>query len=58
VRDIRKQQKAERNYYAGNSPQQCRQCGRLFVRGRGDVCSMGCKEKAEAADKKSSWRGD
>jgi hypothetical protein len=46
--DIRKQQKAERAYYQRDELQQCRICGRLFVRRKGDVCSVACAEKATA----------
>ena len=47
MRDIRKQQKAERQFYQRDELQQCRVWGRLFVRHKGDVCSMSCKAKAE-----------
>jgi hypothetical protein len=58
MRDVRKQQKAEREYHNRAEVQSCRVCGRLFVRRKDTVCSMACAEKATGRDKKSSWRGD
>jgi hypothetical protein len=60
MRDIRKQQKAERNFYQRDELQQCRICGRLFVRRKDTVCSMACKAKAEEgqASKKIASGGD
>ena len=48
MRDVRKQQKAERNYYQRDELQQCTVCGRLFVRRKDSVCSMACKGKLDA----------
>jgi hypothetical protein len=48
LKDIRKQQKAERNYYQRDEVQACKVCGRLFVRRRDTVCSMACKAKADS----------
>jgi hypothetical protein len=42
--------KREQEFYRRQDVQACRVCGRLFVRRKGDVCSMSCKEKAEADD--------
>ena len=58
MRDIRKQQKADRQFYQRDELQQCTVCGRLFVRRKDVVCSMSCKEKAALRDQKSAWRGD
>jgi hypothetical protein len=52
MRDVRKRLKAERNYYQRDEVQACTVCGRLFVRRRGDVCSMACAEKVTERDKK------
>jgi hypothetical protein len=49
LRDIRKQQKAERQFYQRNDLQACRVCGRLFCRRKDTVCSMSCKAIADAA---------
>jgi hypothetical protein len=46
MRDVRKRQKVERNYYQRDEVQACRVCGRLFVRRRDTVCSAACKVKA------------
>ena len=49
MRDIRKQQKAERNYYQRQGElQACVVCGRLFCRRKDVVCSMACKGKLDA----------
>jgi hypothetical protein len=49
LRDIRKQQKAERNYYQRQGElQACVVCGRLFCRRKDVVCSMACKGKLDA----------
>jgi hypothetical protein len=45
MQDIRNQRKAERQFYQRDELQQCSVCGRLFVRGKGNVCSMACKAK-------------
>jgi hypothetical protein len=51
--------KRQKEWLAANPLQACRVCGRYFTARRKEpICSMGCKEKAEADDKKSSWRGD
>ena len=42
--------KAEQRFHEQQGVQSCTVCGRLFVRRKGDVCSMSCKEKAEADD--------
>jgi hypothetical protein len=48
MRDIRGQAKRERASYQRQDVQACRVCGRLFVRRKGDVCSMARKAKAKA----------
>jgi hypothetical protein len=53
LKDIRKQQKAERAFYQRDELQQCRICGRLFVRRKGDICSMTCQAKADAVSDES-----
>jgi hypothetical protein len=58
MRGVRKLKKAEREYDNRAEVQSCRMCGRLFVRRKGDVCSISCMEKAAELDKKSAWRGD
>jgi hypothetical protein len=44
---MRKQQKAERQFYQRDELQQCTVCGRLFVRRKDNVCSMACRGNAE-----------
>jgi hypothetical protein len=48
--DARGQAKAERQFYQRDELQQCRVCGRLFVRRKGDICSRACLEKKAEAD--------
>jgi hypothetical protein len=36
-----------REYYQRQDVQACRVCGRLFVKRKGDICSMSCKAKAD-----------
>jgi hypothetical protein len=42
LKDVRKQQKAERGYYRRDELQQCAVCGRLLVRRKDNVCSVSC----------------
>ena len=39
---------AERDYNASNELQRCAVCGKWFCRRRDNVCSIACKQKAEA----------
>jgi hypothetical protein len=54
MKDIRKQQKAERGYFRRDELQQCAVCGRWFTKGKGDVCSMSCKAEAEREGRQCS----
>jgi hypothetical protein len=54
LKDIRKQQKAERAYYQRDDLQQCQICGRLFCRRKDTVCSMACRAKAEQEGRQCS----
>jgi hypothetical protein len=44
MKDVRQQQKAERNFYR-RVP--CAACGRIIARRKGFTCSRACQEKLE-----------
>jgi hypothetical protein len=52
MRDVRNAKRAEEEWLAGNGPQRCVVCGRLFCRRRDNVCSISRSEKAKEIDEK------
>ncbi|MGB8631833.1 MAG: hypothetical protein WCD69_21060 [Xanthobacteraceae bacterium] len=53
MKDIRGQAEREAEWLAGNGPQACIVCGRLFVRRKDNVCSISCLYRAAQRYEKS-----